>query len=127
MAKVNKDGGERLRIGYVSEDFRSHSVSYFFEPLLQHHNANVVETFCYYNHKLVDDVIDRLWAASEHWQSIFDISHANDVDLIIADKIDILVDLSGHIANNSLLVFAQKPVPILIIRSNPLLTNSAYL
>ena len=51
MEKVNKDAVERLRIGYVSGDFKSHSVAYFFEPLLQHHNANVVETFCYYNHK----------------------------------------------------------------------------
>ena len=41
-------------------------------------------------------------------------SHANVVDLIIADKIDILVDLSGHTAHNSLLVFAQKPAPILV-------------
>ena len=114
MAKVNKDAVERLRIGYVSGDFKSHSVAYFFEPLLQHHNANVVETFCYYNHKTVDDVTNRLMTLAEHWRPIVDMSHANVVDLIIADKIDILVDLSGHTAHNSLLVFAQKPAPILV-------------
>ena len=114
MAKVNNSSGERLRIGYVSGDFRTHSVAYFFEPLLQHHNANVVETFCYYNHKIVDDVTNRLMALAEHWRPIVDMSHANVVDLIIADKIDILVDLSGHTAHNSLLVFAQKPAPILV-------------
>jgi protein O-GlcNAc transferase len=114
MAKVNNSSGERLRIGYVSGDFRTHSVAYFFEPLLQHHNANVVETFCYYNHKIVDDVTNRLMALAEHWRPIVDMSHANVVDLIIADKIDILVDLSGHTANNRLLVFAQKPAPILV-------------
>ena len=114
MGKVNRGSGERLRIGYVSGDLRSHSVAYFFEPLLQHHNANVVETFCYYNHKLVDDVTNRLMTFAEHWRPIFDMSQANVVDLIIADKIDILVDLSGHTAGNSLLVFAQKPAPILV-------------
>ena len=114
MEKVNKDAVERLRIGYVSGDFKSHSVAYFFEPLLQHHNANVVETFCYYNHKTVDDVTNRLMTLAEHWRPIVDMSHANVVDLIIADKIDILVDLSGHTAHNSLLVFAQKPAPILV-------------
>jgi predicted O-linked N-acetylglucosamine transferase (SPINDLY family) len=98
----------------VSGDFKSHSVAYFFEPLLQHHNANVVETFCYYNHKTVDDVTNRLMIFAEHWRPIVDMSHANVVDLIIADKIDILVDLSGHTAHNSLLVFAQKPAPILV-------------
>jgi protein O-GlcNAc transferase len=114
MARVKKSSGERLRIGYVSGDFRSHSVAYFFEPLLQHHNANVVETFCYYNHRIVDDVTNRLMAVSEHWRSIVDNSHSNTVDRIIADKIDILVDLSGHTADNSLLVFVQKPAPILV-------------
>jgi protein O-GlcNAc transferase len=114
MAKIKKYSGDRIRIGYVSGDFRTHSVAHFFEPLLQHHNANVVENFCYYNNKIVDDVTNRLMALAEHWRPIVDISHANVVDLIIADKIDILVDLSGHTADNRLLVFAQKPAPILV-------------
>jgi predicted O-linked N-acetylglucosamine transferase (SPINDLY family) len=101
-----------LRVGYVSGDFRKHSVAYFFEPLLQHHNSNVVETFCYYNNAPVDEMTERLMAASDHWRSIAGITDSDVANLIRNDKIDILVDLSGHTAKNRLLVFAQKPAPI---------------
>ena len=52
---VKKQPGDKLRVGYVSGDFNKHSVAYFFEPLLQHHNPNAVETFCYYNDNEIDE------------------------------------------------------------------------
>ena len=104
--------GERLRIGYVSADFKNHSVAFFFEPLLNNHNSCVIETFCYYNNTVIDATTKRLIATSDHWRSIFGITSPNVANLIRNDKIDILVDLSGHTAGNSLLVFAQKPSPI---------------
>ena len=107
-----KDSGDRLRIGYVSADFKRHSVAFFFEPLLQNHSSHVVETFCYYNNKVVDATTKRLMATCDHWRSIFGITNPDVVNLIRNDKIDILVDLSGHTAGNSLLVFAQKPSPV---------------
>ena len=109
---VKKNFGERLRIGYVSADFRKHSVAYFFEPLLQHHSGHVVETFCYYNNTVVDVMTKRLMATCDHWRPIFGIADSEVANLIRSDKIDILVDLSGHMGKNSLLVFAQKPAPI---------------
>ena len=109
---LKKDFGKRLRIGYVSSDFRNHSVAYFFEPLLQHHSGHVVETFCYYNNSVVDAMTKRLMATCDHWRSIYGIADPEVANLIRNDKIDILVDLSGHTAGNRLLVFAQKPAPI---------------
>ena len=109
---VKKIPGNKLRIGYVSGDFNNHSVAYFFEPLLQHHNANAVEIFCYYNNKKIDETTNRLITSSDHWRSIFGVSNADVLNLIKNDKIDILVDLSGHTGKNRLLVFAQKPAPI---------------
>jgi len=109
---VNKNSGGVLRIGYVSPDFRKHSVAYFFEPLLQHHSGHVVETFCYYNNTVVDTTTKRLMASCDHWRSIFGIADPDVANLIRNDKIDILIDLAGHTARNSLLVFAQKPAPI---------------
>ena len=109
---VKKNFGERLRIGYVSADFRKHSVAYFFEPLLQHHSGHVVETFCYYNNTVVDVMTKRLMVTCDHWRPIFGIADSEVANLIRSDKIDILVDLSGHMGKNSLLVFAQKPAPI---------------
>jgi protein O-GlcNAc transferase len=109
---VKKQPGDKLRVGYVSGDFKKHSVAYFFEPLLQHHNANAVETFCYYNDKKIDEITDRLITTSNNWHSIFGVSDTDVVNLIKNDNIDILVDLSGHTDKNRLLVFAQKPAPI---------------
>ena len=103
---------KRLRVGYVSGDFRKHSVAYFFEPLLQHHNSNVVETFCYYNNSYIDEMTKSLMVSSDHWRSIVGITDSDVANLIRNDKIDILVDLSGHTAKNRLLVFALKPAPI---------------
>jgi len=103
---------KRLRVGYVSGDFRKHSVAYFFEPLLQHHNSNAVETFCYYNNFSIDEMTKSLMASSDHWRSIVGINDSDVANLIRNDKIDILVDLSGHTSKNRLLVFARKPAPI---------------
>jgi protein O-GlcNAc transferase len=107
-----KDSSQRLRIGYVSADFKIHSVAFFFEPLLKNHNSHAVETFCYYNNTVVDTTTKRLMNACDHWRSIFGISNQKVINLIKNDKIDILVDLSGHTAGNRLLVFTQKPSPI---------------
>ena len=101
-----------LRVGYISGDFRKHSVAYFFEPLLANHRPENVETFCYYNHSVVDEVTERLMQYSDHWRSINDVDDHTVIKRIGEDKIDILVDLSGHTAKNRLRVFSYKPAPI---------------
>jgi predicted O-linked N-acetylglucosamine transferase (SPINDLY family) len=108
----NKISGDRLRIGYVSADFKIHSVAFFFEPLLNNHSSHIVETFCYYNNNVIDATTKRLMTTCDHWRPIFGINDQNVVNLIKEDKIDILVDLSGHTAGNRLLVFIQKPSPV---------------
>ena len=110
-APARKKVGERLKIGYVSPDFRTHSVAYLFEPLIRAHNKTTVETFCYYNDKIDDETTKRLKNLSEHWRSIVGQSDNDVVDLIQRDGIDILVDLAGHTANNKLTLFARKPAP----------------
>jgi protein O-GlcNAc transferase len=106
------DPDRRLRIGYVSGDFRQHAVSYFFEPLVQHHQKADFEFFAYANMHTEDAVTARLKDAFDHWRNIVSMTDDAVADLIEADKIDILVDLSGHMAANRLLVFARKPAPI---------------
>ncbi len=108
----NATPDRRLRIGYVSGDFRDHSVTYFIEPILANHNRQNVEIFCYYNHHRVAPVTRRLMDCADHWRSIFGISDENAEKLVRQDAIDILVDLSGHTAFNRLLLFARKPAPV---------------
>ena len=102
----------RLRVGYVSGDFRNHAVNYFFEPLLQHHQKDDYEFFAYANMNAGDEVTARLKPGFDHWRDIRALSDDAAADLIEADGIDILVDMSGHTAGNRLLIFARKPAPI---------------
>ena len=84
---VNENSKKRLRIGYVSPDFRTHSVAYFFEPLLENHTSTTVETFCYYNGTKIDDTTRRLTEYSDHWRSVVGVSDADVVELIKNDPV----------------------------------------
>ena len=108
----NSDQKRRLRIGYVSPDFRTHSVAWFFEPLLSAHHNDAVEVFCYSNVLHPDETTTRIRSKADHWRSIASLSDKAAAEKIRQDRIDILVDLAGHTANHRLLVFARKPAPI---------------
>ena len=110
--RLNKSKNTRLRVGYISADFNSHSVGYFFEPLLKHHDHNIINTYCYYNNITEDSTTKRLIDVSEHWRSIIRMNDKDIVNLIRKDKIDILIDLSGHTKGNRLTVFPHNPAPI---------------
>ena len=108
----NPDPGRRLRVGYVSPDFRDHPVAYFFEGLLANHDAAQVEVFCYANLGRGDAFTERLRRGTAHWREIVGMPDEKVAALIREDAIDILVDLAGHTAHNRLLVFARKPAPV---------------
>jgi FkbM family methyltransferase len=106
------DPDRRLRVGYVSGDFRRHPVSYFLTAVLPRHDRTAVEVFCYSNNAQIDDVTDHLRGAVDHWRSIAGLSEERAAEMVSADDIDILVDLSGHTALNRLPMFARKPAPV---------------
>lgn len=108
----NRPKNHLTRIGYVSNDLHTHSVSYFFEPLLREHNKEKYEVFCYYNGTVNDEQTDRLKDLSSYWRDIADKSDEALFSQIRSDNIDILIDLSGHTKNNRLNVFAMKAAPI---------------
>ena len=102
----------RLRICYVSPDFRRHSVKYFLEPVLASHNLNRFEIFCYSDVLVPDNVTKRLREYANQWRSIVGMSDENVAELVRKDKIDILIDLAGHTGYNRMLLFARKPAPV---------------
>jgi len=110
----DKTSQRRLRIGYISTDFRKHSVAYFIEPILAANSREHFEVFCYSVVPVEDDVTKRLQKHSEHWRNISGMSDEKAAELIQKDGIDILVDLAGHTANNRILLFARKPAPVQI-------------
>ncbi len=102
----------RLRVGYVSPHFHEHAVNYFVEPILTSHNHDEFEIFCYSSVMLPDAVTERLKAAADHWHDVKVKTDAQVAQMVRDDRIDILVDLSGHMGWTRLLVFARKPAPV---------------
>ena len=108
----DRDPGRKLRVGYVSPDFRQHSVAYFAEPLLAAHDPAAVEVTCYAAVKKRDEVTERLQSRAGAWRNILGMTDAAAADCIRADRIDILIDLAGNTAGNRLGIFARKPAPV---------------
>ncbi|UCG46551.1 MAG: tetratricopeptide repeat protein [Phycisphaerales bacterium] len=106
------DVDRKLRVGYISPDFRRHSVAYFFESLLDGHNRRAVELYGYGSVEFPDQVTERLKEKFDFYRDIRNVDDDAAAALIRQDSIDILVDLSGHVGDNRLLVLARKPAPI---------------
>jgi len=104
--------GRRLRLGYVSGDYRRHAVSYFIEELFARHDRTRIELVAYSASGKRDEITDRLQERSDKWVTLAGLSDLAARDCIVADEIDVLVDLSGHTAHNRLGVFALRAAPV---------------
>ena len=102
----------RLRVGYVSPDFRWHPVGRFLLPLLQSHDHREFEIFCYASQIVADFITARCQAHADVWRNVAGCTDEQLATAVREDHIDILVDLSMHMAKNRLLVFARKPAPV---------------
>lgn len=102
----------RLRIGYVSPDFRGHCQAFFTLPLLKNHDRENFEIFCYSNVPASDPVTDRIKSVADEWRHISTLNDGAAAALVREDRIDILVDLTMHMAENRLRLFAHKPAPV---------------
>ncbi|MBI5142606.1 MAG: tetratricopeptide repeat protein [Nitrospirae bacterium] len=104
----------RLRVGYISPDFRSHPVASFIGPVMANHDAGEVECYCYSDVARPDDVTAGIRLAAGRWRRTSGLSSAETAHLIREDEIDILVDLAGHSSGNRLPVFAKRAAPVQI-------------
>ncbi|BCL60562.1 hypothetical protein DGMP_12550 [Desulfomarina profundi] len=110
----SRNPNRRLKIGYVCPQFCKHPVLNFLEPLLASHNRRNVELYGYSDVLREDEVTDRYRTYMDHWIDTAEMSDRQMATEILADKIDILVDLAGHTERNRLAVFATKPAPVSI-------------
>lgn len=114
LIHTNRRDTERcLQIGFVSADFRDHSLAYFIEPLLKHLSVSTrLSMHAYSVSAIEDNVTQGLRQKFKCWNSVNGLSDVLLAQKIREDGIDILVDLDGHTAGNRLLTFAMKPAPI---------------
>ena len=103
---------EKLRIGFVSPDFRKHSVAYFLGPLFSHLDKKKYEIVCFSDVIKNDQVTNRLQSYADEWHEVFGIVHQELFEVIKENHVHILFDLAGHTSRNRLEVFAAKPSPI---------------
>jgi len=109
----SRDPDRRLNVGFVSGDLRNHAMAYFIEPIFEHlarHEQIIMHA--YSNHGLDDEVTQRMRSYFSNWSAVYGLSDVALDNKIRADRIDILIDLSGHTAKNRLLTFARKPAPL---------------
>ena len=111
---VHRDPGrpDRLRVGFVSGDFRTHSVAHFFEPILSARDRGAFAHVLYNNSRLEDAITQRLRASADEWRDIWALTDDALIEVIRNDGIDMLIDLSGHTASNRLAVFARRAAPV---------------
>lgn len=107
---TEKTHDTKIKIGYVSPDFRKHVVSFFTEPILRQQNRSLFEIYCYSNSPYEDDMTRKLKSFNGiKWFDIYGMPDDKVAELIYSHRIDILVDLAGHTNDNRLGVFAMKP------------------
>lgn len=113
-APSKRSSNKKLRIGYVSADFRGHSAFSVFGPVILNHDRNQFEILAYSNSSLRDEKTEDIISFVDVFR---DISNMSDIDVarqIKADSVDILIDLSSHSAGNRLPVFSLRPAKIQI-------------
>ncbi len=114
--KQKSGTGEKLRVGYLSSDLRDHAVGFALCEVLELHDKNNLEVFAYYcgPARTGDATQDRIKAAVHTWQDIHSLDDAAAASLIIADEIDILIDVNGYTKDARARIFAYRPAPIIV-------------
>lgn len=109
---IRTGSNKRLKIGYLSPDFKSHSASTLFIHLFQHHHADKFEIFAYGEVHKPDKITTLFQKLSDHWRSTIHVSDEELARQIRHDKIDILVDLAGNTTHSRMNVLRYKAAPI---------------
>jgi protein O-GlcNAc transferase len=108
----SRDPERKIRIGYVSPDFCEHPVGRFILPLLAARDRDRFTVSCYSDVRHADDFTSVLRRHVSQWRNIVGLADERVAELIREDQIDILIDLTMHMADNRMLVFARKPAPV---------------
>jgi len=116
QARKKVGTGQRLRVGYLSSDLRDHAVGFALCEVLELHDRDSVEIFAYYcgNVRKTDSTQARIKAAVHTWRDLHGLDDASAASLIIADEIDILIDVNGYTKDARTRIFAYRPAPVIV-------------
>jgi len=105
---------KKIRIGYLSPDFRKHAVSYFIYPILYSHDREIYEVYCYAHLAEKDNITETIRNAADHFIDITQLSDADLAKRIRDDNIQIVVDLAGHTMNSRVKALTYRAAPVQI-------------
>jgi protein O-GlcNAc transferase len=108
----DRDPGRRIRVGYVSPNFCDHAIGRMLLPVVQAHDHQAIEVVFYSECARADGMTAQFKACADEWHEIGGFSHEQLAGKIAADRIDILVDLTLHLAGSRLMTFARRPAPV---------------
>jgi predicted O-linked N-acetylglucosamine transferase (SPINDLY family) len=107
-----RDPDRKLRVGYVSSDFRTHPVARFMLPIYESHDHTKFEIYSYAQMFKFDAISDRFRARSKGWRITYGKTDAQIADMVRDDGIDILIDLAGHTGGNRISAFTYQGAPV---------------
>ncbi|MCU7932191.1 MAG: tetratricopeptide repeat protein [Candidatus Thiodiazotropha sp. (ex Codakia rugifera)] len=110
--KINDQADRKIKLGFVSADFRQHAISHYFLPILRHLNKDKFSVYLYYNNIIHDQTTDSFNALSDSWCNCILLNDKQLENQIRSDNIDILIDLSNNTAGNRLTAFLNRPAPM---------------
>jgi predicted O-linked N-acetylglucosamine transferase (SPINDLY family) len=108
--------GQRLRIGYVSSDLRDHAVGFALSEVLELHDKSSVEVYAYYigDARTNDATQNRMKAVIDVWRDVTAMSDLEAAKLIMADEIDVLIDVNGYTKLARTKIFSYRPAPVIV-------------
>jgi protein O-GlcNAc transferase len=107
-----RDPDRRIRVGFLSADFIEHPVGFFIEPVLEHLDRNRFDVTCYMAGPWKDDLTDRARKLAGSFREVHELSDEALADQIRADRVDVLIELSGLTLGNRLAAVARRPAPV---------------
>ncbi len=110
----NKNRDKKLRIGFISGGFQNHPVGWMITPGLEHLPRDQFEIYCYTTTNRYDGITKRISQTADTWRSVIGYNDEIIARMIREDEIDILVELSGHAADNRLRMIALEPAPVIV-------------
>ena len=114
LARPARHRHKKLRVGYLSADFREHAMRHFLEPLLAHHDRAQFDVFCYAQVPTPDSYTERFRSYGHTWRWVHLLSDKELDEQIRADEIDVLVDCMGHTHGTRLMALRNKPAPVML-------------
>lgn len=111
-SELKRNAAARLRVGYLSPNFMHHSVAFFIEPVLEHHDRSHFHIFAYADVYAGDQVTRRIAGKVESWRDVSMLEVNQIAAQIREDDIDVLVDLAGHTSFRQMLLMSMRLAPV---------------